>query len=764
MSTIDNFVAAQNFCTGSQSDYSTCIANNLRFLPFNEDTYKASAYAGLSIGKAILPLLGGTTYVVGQPLAIANINTRTLMKNSYGVVSFRCNDVFSKPRLPLPRLQDLGLEAEELLNITEVDIPKDKDNPNDFYGIPLVDISQCTDDSCRRVGYLKNVINLSIGYTKATGVTVNQTDLIEGTINNMGNYYLLPEYAITLDTKTREADEVLAKLISELRALKEVIPSIRTRLYGTAELHVTRRPTARAILEASYSYSPSVHEIDYYKIMNEMADIAIDLATNMLTLSSVNDMYNNVVEPLVNSINPNTDFGYYDFNITKGVAEYIKDYDFKTSFDAVRLLKRLVVSFGSAEPRSIFSEENYQTLLLTIGSSYATEIFSFQSNILRLIQRFYNYSSVPQIVDEVNAILSMYNIMKTYESYYTTNLQGKFDTGEPEKDEYLEAMIESSIEALDTFTVIYSSGNIIDKVNSVYNPQDSTAKDIVIAELDKYFLETGNVSKISAARHRDAISKGTSALTSDKLTITDFGLDFKDSGVFHFADIAYGIAFSRLVDLKQITIDDEIYDLTAIVDEDGNPLTGISQSGCTKFTFTRHVMPTYSPVIEMYIYPGTPDQPYCPTVNKYHNFNACSYSGMFTKLLPQIDQTSGSDIGLYVYKNYRPMQGTVEELIQLGKVDINSINLNDPNLDNKDYEKMVQTEVVNLTNASSIINTEITTDDLKYYLSSKIVDNEQVSNYSNMAMAEFKNFPIGTSFKLPRISFLVTAEDSFLKV
>ena len=56
---LDSFIAAQNFCTGSQTDYSTCIANNLRFTPFLDDTYEASDYAGLSISKKDLPYLYG---------------------------------------------------------------------------------------------------------------------------------------------------------------------------------------------------------------------------------------------------------------------------------------------------------------------------------------------------------------------------------------------------------------------------------------------------------------------------------------------------------------------------------------------------------------------------------------------------------------------------------------------------------------------------------------------------------------------------------
>ncbi len=728
---IENFVGAQNFCTGSQTDYSTCIANNLRFLPFNEDTYSQAGFAGISISQATLPYIAGTSYVKAQPLAIANIVTRQLQKNSFGVVSFRCLDVFSKPRLPLPRLQDLGLPEEELLNITEIDMTvpeEDKDDALDFYGIPLVDVSTCEDDLCRLTGHFQNVINLSIGYSKAVSIVVNQGDLIAGTINNLGNYYLLPDYAIEMDTKAFEADEILERSLIELQGMLD-------------NLTITH---------------------DYFTIMNNMIVIAEGLIDQLQLVPLETDMHVNVTWPLISTIDSSTDFTVYDFEITKAVAEYLAEYDFSYLFNISFLERELVRVFG-VRPRTTYTEENYQLLLNTIGVSYATELFDKQSNMLILIQRLYNYSSVPQILDETNAILATYNILLAYESFYTTDLQGKFLSSDPDKDLAMEALIDSSSVIIGQFTVMYSGGDILQRVGNLYNPADSDAKDLIVHELDLYFSEVGDVAKILDARHRASIVEATQVASEDKLNTVDFSTDFKDSGVFHFADIAYSIGFSRITDLKQILIDDEVYNLTGIVDEDGNPVTGVSSKGCTKFTFTRHVMPTYSPVIEMYVYPGTPDQPYCPTVNKYHNYNACSYSGMFSKLLPTIDQNSGSDMGLYVFKGYEPMKGTVQELIRIGKVDINSINLNDPSLDNKSYETMIQKEVLNLTNADSIVNDTITTDDLKYYLSSKIVNESQLNNYPNMALVEFKNFPLGSSFNLPKISLLLTAEDPIVK-
>ena len=733
---IDNFVGAQNFCTGSQTDFSTCIANNLRFLPFNEDTYEASGYGGINIREATLPYISGTSYVIAQPMAIANVLTRQLQKNSFGVVSFRCPDVFSKPRMPLPRLQDLGLPAEELLNITDVDMSvPDPSTALDFYGIPLVDLTLCTDEVCRRSAYFKNSINLSIGYTRALSIVVNKSDLIQGTINNVGDYYALPEYATDLDDKNTEAALILDRLVQELTSLQLEIGNV-------------------AITPESQNY---------YDYMIDMTNIATSLCSLLSSVPLQATMYTNVVEPLVTSIDEFTDFTTYDFEITSTVSEYLRDYNYDELFNLSILERQIVVVYGTV-PRVTYSPENYQILLSTIGVNYSSEVFSEQSSIITFIQRLYNYSQVPQLIDETRTILSKYDALKLYGPFYTTNLLGEFDSGEPEHDAAMNTMVQSTADLLNQFTVMYSGGNILDNVEAIYNPEDSNSKDRVAAELDLYFSEVGDPVKINLARHHGFIIAATQVAPEQKVEDIKFGTDFKDSGVFHFADIAYSIGFSRLTNLTQITIEDEVYDLTAIVDEDGNPLTGISQSGCTKFTFTRHVMPTYSPVIEMYIYPGTPDQPYCPTINKYHNFAACSYSGMFSKLLPQVDQNSGSDMGLYVYKGYRPMTGVVEELIRIGKVDINSINLNDPSLDNKSYEAMIQQEVLNLTNASSIVNDTITTDDLKYYSSSKIVDQSQLNNYLNMAIVEFKQFPIGTSFTLPKISLLVTAEDPVLGV
>ena len=154
----------------------------------------------------------------------------------------------------------------------------------------------------------------------------------------------------------------------------------------------------------------------------------------------------------------------------------------------------------------------------------------------------------------------------------------------------------------------------------------------------------------------------------------------------------------------------------------------------------------------MYIYPGVSDQPYCPTINKYHNFNTSKYYGMFTKM-------DGDLMGVYLYRGYSPMKATVDEVLQIGRVDLNAINLNDPSLDQKSYETMMMRDVKNLTNASSINGSPLTTNDFKYYLASQLIDDTETNNYPGMAVIEFKNFPLGKSIKPPKIRVNVVSED-----
>ena len=709
LSRIESYVAAQNFCTGSQTDYSTCIANNLTFLPFLDDTYTAADKVQVSIRNAPIPYLSGDTYVDLIPLAVSDIISRVMMTNDYGVVSFRCNTVFNKPLLPLPRLQDLGIDTLDLLNITEVNLD-DVDGGTYFGDIPI-----STDPTLN--GYMINLINYLIGYTTAFGKVVNYTNEITGIIAGMWDYRALPGLSEEMDTQILFCNDIYDELQTTIGQIKNALISYNT---------------------------------DYYDIMGNMVDIVDTYATIVYNINLYSDLHNNVTVPL-SAINDNTDFTTFDYTITDNVVTYIAEYDFILPMETLYLAKQASGLFGRP-PNVEETPSLYQALLRRVAMTYSSEILITQSSIISKIQLLYTYSNVPQVLTEVRAYDTILGYYVDFKSFYTTDLTGKFEDIDGYTDASLyEALIVDLQTSATDFSMNYSGGQIDDIVESLYIEADLDAMNLVIVELDLYFIETGNEAKIDISSLGTAINE-VNGNTDDRITEVTLGGSYTDAGDFYYADIAYAVGYGKLTNLKSIQIDDEIYDVTAITDENGNVLSGISESGCTKYTFTRHVMPTYSPEVHMYIYPGTPDQPYCPTVNKYHNFASTKYSGMFTKM-------DGDEMGVYIYKGYRPMDASVEEVIQLGKMDINSINLNDPLLDDNTYESMLQTEIKNLTNASSINGEPLTTEDFKYYLHSEIVDDQAVTNYPGMAMVEFKAFPIGQSFQFPKIKLNVESTD-----
>jgi hypothetical protein len=325
---------------------------------------------------------------------------------------------------------------------------------------------------------------------------------------------------------------------------------------------------------------------------------------------------------------------------------------------------------------------------------------------------------------------------------------------------------EAYLELLDAEEELYAVFNFSDLIDELDNsdyvaenyldPGDlrSTTPKAYEPILDEYFETIGNQSKIELYNTIDKQHAIYNTGTEDTTPVY-LGGDFKDSGKFYYADIAYAVGFTRLTNIHSIQIDDEYYKIESITDDHGNPVQGISATGCTRYRFIRNVLPTYQVEIEMYIYPGTYDQPYCPTINKYHNFATSKYYGMFTK-------QDGEDVGVYVFKGYSPMTQEGEEVIQLGKMDLNSINFNDPTLDKKSYEAFLMTEIKNLTNSSTINGEPLSTEDFKYYMASKLVDPSLACNYPGLAIIEFKNFPIGSGLTFPKIKVLVDGEDPHL--
>ncbi len=756
----DAFVGAVNFCTGSQTDYSTCIANNMRFTPYLDDTYEASGFAGLNIKTQDLPLIYGDVFVDLKPLAIANIFARIKMTNSYGGVSFRCSDVFNRPRLPLPRLQDLGIPAQDIVNVIGID-PIEAEDPLTFEGVPIT-----ADDSV--IGWMFNYINLLIGYTSAVSDTMTKGREIKGTILGMLDYYALPGLSEEMDT-------------SSARSLN---------IYNEAVMYMNKVLNDAT---ASSQLKSNVNEIKYYASAGE----------NYMSSMRV-DIVNNIVNPL-SIINENTDFTTFDFTITEGVVEVIiaqerDKYPFIFSY-----------SMQAKNTSGVYGIPPMYPNDSVVVAKKVVDIFSAVlrntiSASLTSIAGLYSVSAgMEDALDSLRADEIFVNSLKARKAYFTSEAKAYIQgTGTDDEAGYL-AVIDQMVVLLNTF----SYGTLMDDIEAIEDGDlcllraeedhdteiercvedrdfaiaacNGDAPCIAIAEeeyesciavalaeyniakeiclllndaknkiIDDYYTSIGNVSNIElynlSTKQNDLYN------TTTGITEVFLGADYKDAGKFYYADLAYAVGYAKLRDIKSIQINDEFYELTEIVDENGNPVNGISESGCTKYTFQRHVLPTYIVEVEMYIYPGTPDQPYCPTINRYHNFLTSKYSGVFTKM-------DGEDMGIYIFKGYKPMVATVEEVIQVGAMDLNAINLNDPSLDQKSYEAMLMKEIKNLTNASSIGGEPLSTEDFKYYMSSTIVDDTVASNYPGLAIIEFKNFPLGANTGFPKIKVNVVGED-----
>lgn len=674
----DSFISATNFCTGSQTDYSTCIANNMRFTPFTDDTYGASKYAGVHIKTQDLPLLFGDIYVDLSPLAIANILTRVKMTNSYGGVSFRCSDVFNNPRLPLPRLQDLGIPAQELVNVIGVD-PEDADGDDTYNGVPIsVEYSI--------LGWLFNVYNLTLGYSTAVSNVTAKGKEIKGVILGMLDYYSLPSLSEDM------YDEVV-------RA---------SGLYNQAQGY-TRRIRDSAAADSL--------------LVNTMEEVLLYLNQSKLYLDDLIQTTNNDVKIPLSVINDNTDFTTFDYTITDGVADAITIQErdqYPYIFDLFMQAKKLTAIYGVPPEHPKDTDIVNNNTLDTYGGS--TRVFV--SDSLSLIRKFYTISD-SLLEDSINTLKGKQTFYDFFKAHYRDI---------PATTDKYQAMKDQMVVTLNTFT-------FANLVNDLAGTNQDQRKVI----LDTYYRVHGNVANIETYNLVTKQQELYNINQDDRITEVYLGGDYKDAGKFYYADIAYAVGYGKLTNIKSIQIDDEYYELN-------NISGGISESGCTKYTFSRHVLPTYTVDVHMYIYPGTPDQPYCPTINKYHNFLTSKYSGIFTKM-------DVEDMGLYIFKGYKPMQQTVEEVIQVGAMDLNSINLNDPSLDTKAVETMIMREVKNLTNASSINNKPLSTADFKYYMAAELIDETVTANYPGMAIIEFKGFPLGSAIKFPKITINVEAGD-----
>ena len=700
---ITSFISAQNFCTGSQTDYSTCIANNMRFSEFSDDNYKASQFAGLSIRNTTVPYLYGDTFVDLTPVAIANILSRIMMTNDYGAVSFRCSEVFNRPSLPLPKLQDLGIPSQDILNIIGIDPTQPAvSSPLMFEDIPL-------DDGNDVPAWMLNTTNLLIGYTTAVSKSMNYSKELTGIILGSLNYYELPDLSIKMKEELEKAARIYNKYLEQNDLLKTAVAS---------------EPLIYNIALISEDYATRSY--------NQIASI-------------LNTIDTKVIDPL-SIITPDTDFTDFDFTITDQVAADIKNYqtnEYSMALSYGYVAKQVNATYGIPPVYPINEPEFANKVILNFSGMLSSIIAEMLNQIKSL---YSSYSLLYDSIDRLEANNLMYESYRAHRNFYSNIAK------DASNDPDYEALADELGAITNLFSLNYDSKYLPVEVLAVYDPDDSSSMDEVATVLDDYFDTIGNASSIELYKLISAQHKATSIERPVNTTEVLLGGNYNDSGTFYYADIAYAVGYGKLKDIKSIQIDDEYYELDAIVDDQGVPVRGISEAGCTRYKFTRHVLPTYDVEVEMYIYPGTLDQPYCPTINKYHNFATSKYYGMFTKI-------DGDNMGVYVYRGYQPMYATVEEVIKLGEMDINSINLNDPSLDKSSYEYMLMTEIKNLTNASAINGSPLTTNDLKYYLASELVYEQNCANYPGLAIIEFKNFPLGNSPKLPKIKVNIVSED-----
>ena len=340
-------------------------------------------------------------------------------------------------------------------------------------------------------------------------------------------------------------------------------------------------------------------------------------------------------------------------------------------------------------------------------------------------------------------------------------------------------------DSLRSFYRIFMSQNSLNIYNLISNPISffNFSSNPTLDELNTFWQSKGNTLMTEVSSLYTILA--AKELSTATITELDLGASFKDQGKYYFANVAYAVGFGTLSNIHQLQIDNNIYDTTAITSSNGSVVDQISQSGCTKYRFKQKLFTgaeinnSNTQDVEMYIYPGTADQPFCPTINKYHNPAVCNYSGLFTKLTENAD--GSVDSSLFLYKNYNPIANTLQELIKLGSSDINAIDLSLPTLDQNSTEAFIKRQIVALSNSSSMIkDATITTKDLKYYVRANLIGSiapveasspishqglqvNNAINYPYLAIIEFVNMPLGQNFKAPAVRALMTAVDTPVK-
>ncbi len=722
------FVFAESLCSGSVTDnYATCILNNMRFMPYTKDTNVSLVSNSAGIMSNIdLPAIAGKTYIDLKAIAISDLRARMLQKNDSGQVRFRCLDVFSQPLLPLIDLQDLGLEDKSLTGETgslltvsnALDLgltePTTCTDGHTYYtGVPIICLDSATDDSTR---YYRMVYNIRSHIIYLNNV-LNEIDTglvtIKSIIDNNGDY------------------NKLLGLYNGLYAKQAAISRISS------------------IVVNLQTYSKTL------SIGNAFIELTIDTfidnfgSLNLSCLSAIGDY-----------IHENEDWTHFQYYteiraISQGIYSLTTNRDYLIIFYITSLSVALLKVMPTDYNESNSTQKN--EFEASLGLKYASEFYNAINTVFNKIQSYTIGATSLHLEAEKSRLESLYIL-------YDRGFLHTFDSS-------THSAIWPIVQAVQD---VYNTG--LDAFYSYFDFGDIPT----LEELNNFYSSKGNYT-ISTYNNLYSVMNNPAGSSISNLTEIDLGASFKDSGKYYFANVAYAVGFGTLSNIHQIQIDDNIYDTTAIIKADGTVVDQISQEGCTKYRFKQKLFSgvdnnANTQEVEMYIYPGIRNQPFCPTINKYHNMASCKYTGLFTKLLENADGAIES--ALFLYKGYEPLKGQLSELIKLGSADINSIDLSLPNIDLNSPDSFIKRQIVSLNTSSTLLmNNVITSKDLRYYLKANLVGtvapvgvNSPVqhqglnvptaNNFPYLAIIEFVGLPLGSSIKVPSIKILATAIDS----
>ena len=746
---VEAFVFAESLCSGSVSDnYATCILNNMRFMPYTKDTNSSliANSTGL-VSNSDLPAISGKTYVDLKPVAVSDIRVRMLQKNDSGQVRFRCLDVFAQPLLPLIDLQDLGLEDGGLTSLTGgsisvsniIDLDAQEptvctDGLNYYTGVPIICLASASTDTVRYYRISYNIRSHIIYLNNLLNQIDTSLMSIKSIIDNNNDYNRLRPLYLEIQEK-----------VTAVVSLKNSIANLK-------------------------SYS------DGLTVYNDFIKLTINSF-----LANFNVLSINAIEPINTFINENEDWTHFEhytkiIGVSAAIQELTSNDSYLTSFYItsvlIGLLRVIPLDYNELDNIQRISFEN------SFGLKYASELYNAINTLFSKIESYSVGTTAIRLTEELARFRIFYllydaQLLATFDSVIHSVIWdviqatfNVFNTGISDFDNYFTFSANPTLDELNTF---YSSrGNAtISSYTSLYTT------------IDLHIHTTTSSGSTSSGSTSSGSTSSRS--TNPNITEIDLGASFKDNGKYYFANVAYAVGFGTLANIHQIQVDDNIYDTTAITKLDGTVVDQISQSGCTKYRFRQRLFNgvennSHTQDVEMYIYPGIKDQPFCPTINKYHNMAACTYSGLFTKL---IASDNGSiESALFLYKGYEPLKGQVAELIKLGAADINSIDLSLPNLDLNTTDSFIKRQIVALNSSSSLLmDNIITSKDLRYYFKASLVGisapievNSPIQhqglnvpgafNLPYLAVIEFIGLSLGKSLKAPTIKILTTAVDS----